>query len=114
MIDQQDTGGSPRARPWRWAVGTVAVALVYAGLLTAYAVGGGTAIPVPEPLLPPGGVGVVVTPREFTASGAVMEADVQILLDPALLATDSDGPQRQIAVSINPTERDADLVYPAG
>jgi hypothetical protein len=114
MVDNDDSLVGSRARRRRWTVGAIVAALAYAGLLTAYAVGGGTAIPAPDPLLPPGGVGVLISPREFAAGGAVMEADVEILLDPSLLATDSDGPARQIAVSINPTEQDVDLVYPAG
>ena len=103
----------PLSRRWRWTTGVVIAGGVYAGLVAAYAFGGGTAGTVPIVSAPPGGVAVLLSANAVDASDPALSVDVRLIVDSRLL--DAQGaPREPITVVVGETRDGADLTWPAG
>ena len=85
--------------------------VLYAGLVTAYAISGANVV-VDQPAkeIPAGGVGVILTARSIDAAIPEMDMDVQLELDDSLL-DDAGAPLQPITLTLGPTQEDVDLTY---
>jgi hypothetical protein len=99
-----------RMRRWVPITSIAVFVALYAILVLAYAVGGASSVSQPAQQVPDGGIGVILVARGITAATPEIELDVQLAIDPTLL--DDDGaPLQPIALTLEPTQDDADLLY---